>query len=120
MKSSSVTNNRRNKETKVKIGNYKIPFDKDGNQLEYEMSYRGQQPVMIDNHTFEDELTFYTYGRGRSSVTFTFFRGSNGKYVSMFVSDFSKIIPLLADGKIKGTFTFTKKGANYGCKWIAG
>jgi len=40
---------------------YKIPFDKDGNQL----SYEGYRAEFADNFEFEDTLVFTgEYGRG--------------------------------------------------------
>ena len=108
-----------------KTGDYPIPFDKDGNQQDYperqyyckgDKSYSAD-PKWIDNHEFDDTLTLETWGRGRSSVTFTM-RRTNGKTVSVFVSDFTAMAQH-ADfkaGQITGRFTFTKKGQNYGCK----
>jgi hypothetical protein len=97
----------------MKKGEYDIPFDKNGNQLDYELC----NTTMIPNFVFEDELTLKTYGRGRSSVTFTLTR-TDGKTVSMFVSDFTEMVNHMVKGKIKGKFTFVKKGQNYGCKLI--
>ncbi len=103
-----------------KNGDYPIPFDKDGNQLAYP-----DWPDSVNhwdyNHEFSDTLTLVTYGRGRSSVTFTMRRAS-GKTVSVFVSDFCDMAssPAFGAGSITGRFTFTKKGANYGCRLIAG
>jgi hypothetical protein len=95
-------------------GSYQIPFDKDGNQLDYIWGMN----ELLDNFVFNDTLSFKKYGRGRSSITFEFIRESNGKTVSMFVSDFSAIVKELVDGKISGEFTFVKKGANFGCKKV--
>jgi hypothetical protein len=36
----------------------------------------------------------------------------------MFVTDFDSIVKELVDGKITGKFTFSKRGANYGCMKI--
>jgi hypothetical protein len=99
-----------------KTGDYKIPF-RNGNQLDYEYFCTNPGIEWLDNFEFEDELTFKHYGRGRSSVTFTLER-TNGKTVSMFVSDFSDAVPKLVDGKLKGRFTFVKKGTNYGCRMV--
>lgn len=96
--------------------NYQIPFDKHGNQMDYE-GWRDEFE-MRDNFQFSDELVFEKYGRGRSSVTFTMRRKSNGKTVSFFVSDFTDIVPKMVSGRIAGEFTFVKKGQNYGCKLV--
>jgi hypothetical protein len=113
-----------------KKGDYQIPFDKDGNQQDYperqwyckgDKSYY-KYPEWRDNVEFEDTLTLETYGRGRSSVTFTM-RRKNGKTVSVFVSDFCDMAKSRAFGEfdagaITGRFTFCKKGANYGCRMV--
>lgn len=116
-----------------KKGDYQIPFDKDGNQQDYPQSQfvndsrthggvRRVEPEWCDNFEFDDTLTLETYGRGRSSITFTM-RRTNGKTVSVFVSDFcdmakSRAFGEFDAGKITGRFTFCKKGANYGCRMV--
>ena len=95
-------------------GQYQIPFDESGNQRDYHDGYC----TLKDNFEFKDTLTFEAYGRGRSSVTFTMRRKSNGKSVSMFISNFTEIVPLMNAGMITGRFTFVKKGGNYGCKML--
>lgn len=106
--------------TKKKVGDYLIPFDKNGNQLDYAEGRWGisKEISMLQNFEFTDTLKFQRYGRGRSSVNFTFVRQSNNKTVSFFVSDFCDALPKLNGGEITGVFTFTKKGMNYGCKLI--
>lgn len=126
----------------AKKGIYDIPFDKDGNQQDYPQSWyvpTGETkkyphsafpevehpvtvatgPTWITNFEFEDTLELVSYGRGRSSVTFTLKR-TDGTTVSMFVSDFYEAAFKMKDGKITGRFTFIKKGQNYGCKMIGG
>jgi hypothetical protein len=100
-----------------KIGNYQIPFDADGNQQDYAMNYHWSTTKMVDNFIFEDTLEYEHFGRGRSSITFTFKR-QNGKTVSVFASNLVEFIPHFVDGKISGRFTFVKKGTNYGCKYL--
>lgn len=110
-----------------KKGNYKIPFDKDGNQQDYPDSWytgsypnaKREGPNWIDNFEFEDTLTLEGFGRGRSSVTFNM-RRTDGTTVSVFVSDFydMAVAGAFKAGKIKGKFTFCKKGANYGCRLV--
>lgn len=96
-------------------GNYEIPFDEKGNQLDYpgwgSINWRA-------NHTFKDTLTYESYGRGRSAVTFTFAR-SDGRTVTMFVSDLDDVVRQMVGGKITGEFTFIKRGQNYGCRLVA-
>lgn len=98
-------------------GEYKIPFDEDGNQLDYDYSW-GSGFDMRDNHVFQDTLVFKEYGRGRSSITFTMKRQSAGTTVSVFVSDFADMLPFMVNGQITGKFTFVKKGSNFGCKFL--
>lgn len=81
------------------------------------MDYDWDAHQHIENYVFEDTLTYVTWTRGRSSVKFEFKR-TDGRMVGMFVSDFSDILRDLVDGKIKGKFTFAKRGANYGCMRI--
>lgn len=102
---------------KEKIGNYQIPFDDDGNQLDYNPNYSWNPTNLVDNFIFEDELSYVSFGRGRSSITFSFVR-TNGKTVSVFASNLVEFIPHFVNGKIKGRFTFVKKGANFGCKYL--
>lgn len=101
-------------------GDYMIPFDTDGNQLDYPLPTYGAVPrtVWMANAYFGDTLTYDGWGRGRSSVTF-YWRRSNGKRVTMFLTDMDTVLPLMRDGKIRGTFRFCKRGQNYGCQMAA-
>lgn len=124
----------------AKKGIYDIPFDKDGNQQDWPQSWyvptgettKGKDwhgrdydysitveegPNWKPNFEFEDTLELVSYGRGRSSVTFTLKR-TDGTTVSMFVSDFFESAFKMKEGKITGHFTFIKKGQNYGCKLV--
>jgi len=100
-----------------KIGNYQVPFDENGNQLDYYEKRTWKPQKLVDNFVFEDELTLKDWGRGRSSITFNFIRLS-GQTVSVFASNLVEFIPYFIDGKISGLFTFVKKGQNYGCKYL--
>lgn len=97
-----------------KVGTYDIPFDKNGNQMDYP-GYGLDKTV--PNFEFEDTLTYQSCGRGRSSVGFTFAR-SDGSTVNVFLMDMSKWIPHLVGGKITGKFTFVKRGQNFGCTQV--
>lgn len=105
----------------AKKGQYPIPFDDKGNQQDYPTpswcNGANVEPTWVDNFEFVDTLTYDNYSTGRSSVGFRMKR-TNGTIVNVFLSDFSKMIPLLSRGQITGRFTFTKKGANYGCKFL--
>lgn len=98
-----------------KTGNYEIPFDENGNQLDYAWHMKGV--FWKQNFEFQDELTYKSYGRGRSSATFCFER-ITGEKVNVFMSDMDIFVPHLRNGKISGKFTFVKKGQNYGCRLI--
>lgn len=96
------------------MANYKIPFDSYGNMVSYE-TYRGEYR---DNYEFADTLTLWHMARGRSACTACFV-GSDGTRYSMFLPEFLKIIQRFNDGdienigRITGTWTFRKQGANY-------
>lgn len=111
-------------------GAYQIPFDRSGNQLhwpdpEYEWPEGYGQgkprvqvsPVWQVNSTFGDVLTFDGYSRGRSAAYFGFTR-LDGKKVTMFLAEFTDVVPHMVKGKIGGTFTFVKRGQNYGVKLV--
>lgn len=97
--------------------NYKIPFDEQGNQMDYPAIW-STNIDWRDNHEFSDGLVFESSGRGRSSVTFILRRISDGKKVTMFLKDFTAMIPQMVNGVASGKFTFVKRGQNYGCQMV--
>jgi len=97
-----------------KTGDYEIPFDKNGNQLDYDGWGVHER---VANHEFTDTLTFKSASRGRSAVGFEFAR-KDGRTVNVFLRDMEKWIHTLRDGVISGKFTFIKRGANYGCTLV--
>lgn len=103
-------------------GNYQIPFNKDGDQLHYaDPRARGAQPytaTWTDNHEFDATLKCEDYGRGRSAAYFELERVGEGKTVTMFLKDFMEALPHMHGGVVKGTFTFCKRGQNYGCRLV--
>jgi hypothetical protein len=102
----------------MKIYKGKIPFDKDGNLLGY---YPGYGDVnWVDNFENRFNLKLEKYGRGRSSVTFDFRCQDTGAVYQMFVSDLVEMLlkVTLNYGEISGSFTFCKKGQNYGIVFI--
>ena len=72
----------------------------------------------VPNTVFADTLQYVTYHRGRSSAMFEFKRASNGQHVYMFMTDIDNIVPKMDKGTLVGTFTFSKRGANYGVKMV--
>lgn len=95
---------------------YQIPFDENGNQIDWE---GWSSTEWRDNYQFEATLTYRSYGRGRSSVTF-YWNDADGHSYTMFLSDLDDI---LSKGKLDGNcvtgrWTFVKKGSSYGVKLI--
>jgi hypothetical protein len=105
-----------------KPGNYKIPFNKSGDQLHYadwfEIAHHGC--VLQDNHEFEATLALKTMHRGRSAAYFEFERMGEGKTVTVFMTDLMDMFPHIHAGLIRGRFTFCKRGANFGCRLVEG
>lgn len=98
-----------------KIGNYKIPFDQNGNQLTYAAGWRDIE--WRENDPFNDELTYVGYERGRSAAHLVF-HTATGKRVTMFLGQFDRCAQHMNGGKFKGTFRFVKRGENYGVAMI--
>ncbi len=111
-----------------------FPFDKNGNMKEYsfinlddkerERVYQGEK--IIDGYgnewrpNIEIELTLHykRYGRGRSAVTF-YWADEEGHSYPMFVTDMDEILRLnIGCGEIHAVFTYIKRGANYGIKFL--
>ncbi|AKF13441.1 hypothetical protein PHIN3_178 [Sinorhizobium phage phiN3] len=100
-----------------KTGNYPIPFDTNGNQLHYPETWTRDGVVMKDNFVFADVLTFSHFSRGRSAA-YAYFKRSTGETVTVFLSDLADIMKIMVRGEVGGTFTFCKKGMNYGTKLV--
>ena len=100
-----------------------VPFDSSGNQLhypedeyEYKNSVSKRTPcTMLENFEFDDTLTYVGFQRGRSAAYFIWER-ANSKKVTMFLKDLDESIKHIVNGKLSGTFTFCKRGANFGVK----
>ena len=95
---------------------YQIPFDSKGNMLTYVGGW--EQPVWKDNYEWEDNLEYETFGRGRSAVHIYFKSLITGKKYIMFMTDFHDIVKDMVTGRISGTFTYQKRGANYGMRRV--
>lgn len=98
-------------------GEYKIPFDAAGNQLTYD---DGLVARWKDNFNFVDTLVLEGMERGRSAANFTFYRQSTGTRVVVFMKDMLTMFRHARDGRVSGTFTFCKRGSNYGCQFVKG
>ena len=96
---------------------YQIPFcTKTGEMLSYD---RGYDIEYKDNYTFETTMIYYGYGRGRSSATIHWVDPIGRKY-SMFLSDFDDLMKDngIECDRVKGEWTFVKKGSNFGVKLV--
>ena len=105
--------------SKDRVGDYKIPFDDDGNMCRDGYYFPEEERHYKDNHIFEGSLKFIGYGNARSGSSYFRFKSSSGRIVYMFVSDFNDIVCRMVKGTIKGPFTYTKKNKNYGVKLIS-
>ncbi len=78
-----------------------------------------QNNTMKDVYTFSDTMTITNYARGRSSAQFRL-TDSQGKTYCMFLSDAFDMISRtnILKGKVSGSWTFVKKGANYGIQFV--
>lgn len=94
-------------------GQYQIPFDQSGNQLHYPFAGSGDPITWRDNSVFGDVLIYKGYCRGRSAAYFEFTR-NDGTKACMFLKDMEGAIPLMVRGVLAGSFTFVKRGQNYG------
>jgi hypothetical protein len=101
----------------------KVPFDDRGNLLTYPQSfYRGNErvyPVWLDNLEFETKMTVTSFTRGRSSAIFILKNGQ-GREHPMFLKDLYEMLlsTTIINGEIYGTWTFCKRGQNYGLQWV--
>jgi hypothetical protein len=82
----------------------------------------------IDEFTFDwrepwefvDTFKITGYGRGRSAAYFDLESQTTGLKCVMMMSDISELIlnATLVKGEVTGRWTFVKKGANYGIKYL--
>lgn len=100
-----------------KIGEYQIPFNKNGDQLHYPAHYTMDTGRWKDNFTFEGVLEITRMERGMSAAYFHA-KDQEGRGYTMFMKDLFEALPYMAYGKLTGRFTFTKRGNNYGVKYL--
>ena len=110
-----------------------FPF-KDGNLLEYvwynlddserERVYNGETVITNENIVWkpntEVELTphYQGFGRGKSSVTFYWIDDDGNEY-PMFIKDVDELLKQdLGASSVHAVFTYVKRGANYGIKFL--
>jgi hypothetical protein len=94
----------------------KVPFDKNGNQEHYPNEWGGHKEYK-DNYEFFSTLTFSHFSRGRSAA-YAHFIATSGMKCTMFLKDFEESVPYIKNGALTGTFTFVKRGQNFGVKIV--
>jgi hypothetical protein len=95
-----------------------VPFSKDGKRMlsyVYDNDPNDKQYDWRPNYQFVDVLTIKSYYKGRSAFHITVVDSHNVEY-SMFLSDFmwTAVNLDIKQGHMNGTWTFKKKGSNYG------
>lgn len=99
-----------------------VPFDREGNQLNYGGygSYLDQNVTWVDNFEFEAALTIKDLYKGRSALNFSLVDELTGKRYTMFMKDMMDLIAkcTIIKGTVAGTWTFRKQGSNFGIKAV--
>jgi hypothetical protein len=99
---------------------YQIPFNSKGNMVKYSGGYDIVE--WKDNFKFYAHIIFSCFERGRSAAH-AIFEGPQdgvpeGKIYQVFLTDLATMIPYMNQGIVEGTFTFCKRGQNYGVKLV--
>lgn len=94
----------------------RVPFDTKGNQEHYPNKW-GSHGEYRDNYEFFTTLTFSHFSRGKSAA-YANFICTSGMKCTMFLRDLEEIMPFLENGSVTGSFTFVKRGQNFGVKLI--
>lgn len=102
-----------------KVGDYLIPFDKQGNQQHFASEYHGNTSEWRENKPFTERVVVHGMESGRSAKYLVIRMMDSDKRGTMFVKDLVEALPYFVDGVLKGTFRFTKRGQNYGIKYQA-
>lgn len=104
----------------AKMYDGEVPFDEDGNQLRYAGPYRPVDVVWQPNDSFHSTLEFVKFNRGRSAA-YASFEDADGKRRYMFLKDLDEVLRngWFRGAKLTGTFTYCKRGQNYGVRMIA-
>lgn len=76
--------------------------------------------VWKENYEFEDTLVLTGMSRGRSAANFNLKSETDSKDYNLFMTDIVDMIKMadINKGKVKGLWTFVKRGQNYGIKLI--
>ena len=79
---------------------------------------KGSDEVWKPNKEVELTLHYQGYGRGRSAVTFYWVDDDGHKY-PMFIKDVDELLRQdIGTSSIHAIFTYVKRGANYGIKFL--
>ena len=77
-----------------------------------------KKEIWKPNEEVELTLHYKDYGRGRSSVTF-YWNDDEGHEYPMFIKDMDELLKLnMGTSSVHAIFTFVKRGANYGIKFL--
>ena len=109
-----------------KNGQYKIPFDGDGNAKHYTDTWledpsRKDHLELRDNHVFADELVISRIISNCRSGGYVEMKSlRNGRTYPMFLSVFNELVGHMEKGVLDGAFTFKKRGQNFSLTRIEG
>ena len=79
---------------------------------------KGSDEVWKPNKEVELTLHYKGYGRGRSAVTF-YWADDDGHKYPMFIKDVDELLRQdIGTSSIHAIFTYVKRGANYGIKFL--
>ena len=79
---------------------------------------KGSNEVWKPNKEVELTLHYKGYGRGRSAVTF-YWADDDGHKYPMFIKDVDELLRQdIGTSSIHAIFTYVKRGANYGIKFL--
>lgn len=88
-----------------------------GETVEIE-TYSGRKEIWKPNEEIELTLHYDGYGRGRSAVTF-YWKDDEGHQYPMFIKDVDELLRQdMGTSSVHGIFTYVKRGANYGIKFL--
>lgn len=80
--------------------------------------YSGRKEVWKPNEEIELTLHYNGYGRGRSAVNF-YWKDDDGHQYPMFIKDVDELLRQdMGTSSVHGIFTYVKRGANYGIKFL--
>ena len=79
---------------------------------------KNKKEVWKQNEEVELTLHYKGYGRGRSAVTF-YWSDDDGHKYPMFIKDVDELLRQdIGTSSIHAIFTYVKRGANYGIKFL--